>query len=74
MARSRFCVHCGNEAKDGLALCPTCVLGIEKYADQNPPILRAYCNAGHAEIATFLTHHAEFQRWLNEHPNRKVNP
>ena len=56
------CSWCGRPA-DG-RLCETCKLGLEKYPDQNPPIVAAYVGQGLGELESYLTRWAEFGCWL----------
>jgi hypothetical protein len=42
----------------------TCKLGLEKYPDQNPPIVAAYVGQGLGELEAYLGRWAEFDRWL----------
>ena len=61
------CSWCGRPAEG--RLCETCKLGLEKYPDQNPPIVAAYVGEGLTELATYLGRWAEFDRWLEaNHP------
>ena len=48
-------------------LCDTCKLGLEKYPDQNPPIVAAYVGQGLGELESYLTRWAEFGCWLEAH-------
>ena len=68
------CSWCGRPA-DG-RLCETCKLGLEKYPDQNPPIVAAYVGQGLGELESYLTRWAEFGCWLEAHqqPARFVPP
>ena len=68
------CSWCGRPA-DG-RLCETCKLGLEKYPDQNPPIVAAYVGQGLGELEAYLTRWAEFDCWLEAHqqPARFVPP
>jgi hypothetical protein len=59
------CSWCGRPA-DG-RLCETCKLGLEKYPDQNPPIVAAYVGQGLGELESYLTRWAEFGCWLEAH-------
>jgi hypothetical protein len=60
-----MCTWCGRPA-DG-RLCETCKLGLEKYPDQNPPIVAAYVGQGLGELDAYLGRWAEFDRWLEGH-------
>jgi hypothetical protein len=56
------CSWCGRPATG--RLCETCKLGLEKYPDQNPPIVAAYLGDGFRELEAYLGRWAEFDRWL----------
>jgi hypothetical protein len=67
------CTWCGRPAEG--RLCETCRLGLERYPDQNPPIVAAYVAAGLSELDAYLGRWAEFDRWLVLHrrqPGRLV--
>ena len=68
------CSWCGRPAEG--RLCETCKLGLEKYPDQNPPIVAAYVGQGLGELEAYLTRWAEFDCWLEAHqqPARFVPP
>jgi hypothetical protein len=63
-----ICVYCGGPAR--ATLCGTCRLGLEKYTDQNPPIVAAYVWRGIAEFEVSLGNHAAFDEWVARHPER----
>lgn len=62
----RFCAWC-SKATGGGDLCETCLLGLEKYPEQNPPIVEAYVGRGMRQLEHILACHAGFQRWLRDH-------
>jgi hypothetical protein len=64
------CSWCGRPA-DG-RLCETCRLGLEKYPDQNPPIVAAYVASGVKELEAYLGRWAEFDCWLAAHQPQRV--
>jgi hypothetical protein len=57
------CVWCARPATAGY-LCDTCRLGLEKYPDQNPPIVAAYVWTGLQELEAYLARWDDFERWL----------
>jgi len=72
------CSWCGRPAEG--RLCETCKLGLEKYPDQNPPIVAAYVGyVGQdvTELETYLARWAAFDRWLEANqpqPGRVLPP
>jgi hypothetical protein len=56
------CVWCARPASG--RLCDTCKLGLEKYPDENPPIVAAYVCTGLEELEAYLGRWAEFEVWL----------
>jgi hypothetical protein len=56
------CSWCGRPTEG--RLCETCKLGLEKYPDQNPPIVAAYVGQGLAELEGYLSRWAAFALWL----------
>ena len=69
------CSWCGRPAEGGL--CETCKLGLEKYPDQNPPIVAAYVGQGLGELESYLGRWAEFDSWLESNqpqPDRASPP
>lgn len=61
------CPHCGTLIARDQGLCSTCMLGAVRYPEQNEIIIRAWIDAGHSHLEAFLTHHANFDRWLQLH-------
>jgi hypothetical protein len=69
------CSWCGRPAEG--RLCQTCKLGLEKYPDQNPPIVAAYVGQGLTELEAYLVRWAEFASWLEARqpqPGRSLPP
>ena len=69
------CSWCGRPAEG--RFCETCKLGLEKYPDQNPPIVAAYVGQGVTELETYLARWAEFASWLEARqpqPGRSLPP
>ena len=74
-ALTETCSWCGRPAEG--RLCETCKLGLEKYPDQNPPIVAAYVGQGVTELETYLARWAEFASWLEARqpqPGRSLPP
>jgi hypothetical protein len=70
-----ICSWCRRPAEG--RLCETCKLGLEKYPDQNPPIVAVYVGQGLTELESYLTRWAEFDRWLEARqpqPGRVLPP
>ena len=67
MLAGKRCLHCGNRVGASQVLCSTCKLGVDKYPDQNPPIVTVYVQNGLAELEHLLSAHADFDAWLTIH-------
>lgn len=64
---ARRCAYCDTKIGEVQRLCSTCNMGIAKYPEQNAVIVDAYLDAGFAELAAFLEHHADFHAWIIDH-------